>query len=611
MTFLKLLQVAAGGANPQQSIAIDGRLLGMAAASSSSSTEGVQMMQLVQQAMASAGISSTIQQPTSTAEFAKKDTIAAAAAAGVKGQGEGSESSIAAGSVMLQTAQQYKDYQRLMALTGMAIPPVYTMKVEDPVELVKVSFESKSIEIAGEVPIKKIDTENLSSPEKFDLSVDDSGNESKVGADVEVMTRAEKDGQNVVDVVEVGQVVEMKDGGPPPASSLVAGPAGGGRLDSAGGGGVIGNFHGHSSADLLSAELLLSLTGSNKDFHATAAAASKRSTPQAAGSNNLMSSPSGAPSSGRKRKQKPIASAKRQSVSNDEEVKGDLSTTPSSSKRRRTKKLKKDDREGEDGTETSEQLQKNKSKQFTPEELLEILNIPPSTSSKGAKGKSKDTVQPMPMAPGSKASAKMEQLKASRAVKPMKEYVIETDSDSNSSSSSSSSSHFTPDDDDNSNSSSDSSSDSSSNEDSSGGSKVKTTPIKKVMSAAARGRGKGRSRAGHRSESVSSSSDDESGSDEEGGVRKQKGVATMRGRGRIRRRGGGAMTVGRGRGSLPGLHVVSIPTRLLKGKLKQAKKQKNMEVCVSVYYVHMSQGSISSHSEKSIDYVVWMDILYV
>ena len=604
-----LVSGATGGiAAPQQAITIDGRLLGIGGGgagggATGSSPDGTQMLQLVQQAMVSAGVTSAIVQPP-------LDTAAA-----VQGQEQDTTSSSldkkhltpeklgGVASILQPTPIQLKDYQRLMALTAVAPPiPVYTMKVEEAVELVKVNFESKSIEMTGEVPITKIDTTTLTPDdcERLEASgglrgVAKPGGMAggKEGEKAAGEVSGKKEELEVAREEEVGGGKEVREAektsGDAEAKTEKGVERGGeGKINMVaeseerkkdGPGTIADSFYGHSSADLMSAELLLSLTGSgNKDWPAVSPTkttplkqpgpvrndlATTTTSPSVVGvAHTSATSSSSGSGGGRKRKQKPIASAKPQT-----ELEAAKEATPSSAKRRR---VKKHVAEGA-GSQSPQKERKEggaKSIQFTPEELLEILNIPPSSSSSksggGAKG-TKASVDSLSAISGSHASAKMEQLKASRAVKPMREYVIETDSeDSNSSSSSSSSSHFTP-------TSSDSSSDSSSNEDEDeeGSSEP---PVKKSPGGVAKGRAKGR-KLEQQGTAYHSSSSEESSSEEEeegegGGEEGKKSKAQQRGRGGAKRGGGGARRGG---------HVVSIPTRLLKTKIKRAKKLKSKQ----------------------------------
>lgn len=558
---------------PQQAIAIDGRLLGMGVGGATipgSGAESNQMIQLVQQAMASAGVATAfVQQPSqdSMAGAGKQDPA-----------GGNKEKAVV---IQQPSALQYKDYQKYLALTGLSMPqPVYTMTVQDAVELVKINFESKSIEITGEVPITKIDTETIS-PEKLSTMMRDSreGAELKVGSGSNtdrkkederkgIVTEPVKDGMieieqktDTVNVIEIPTSVDETKGKNVNSGVVAAEETVGGD-----------SFRGHSTADILSAELLLSLTGnSSKSWPTSSPLKGSPMKPGAAlNDSTLLTASSGAsphtPSTGRKRKQKPIASAKPAAAEEGNKTAG----SPASAKKRRPRKKKKDEEEGEEPVKQVEPkggTGLSKSKQFTPDELLEILNIPssakPGAGGKGpGKGRGKAGKDQEPMSV-SKASAKMEELKASRMVKPMKEYVIETDSDSNSSSSSSSSNGFTP-------TSSDSSSDSSSNDDSSEP-KVKT-PVQKPP---ARGRGRGRGKDRKLAERSSSSSDDSSSEeDDERDKKPRKGVAAG---GRRGGRGGKRGGATRGRGghtSSQRGHVVSIPTRLIKTKMKQKKKVK-------------------------------------
>ena len=547
-----ITQQAAVAVPAQQAITIDGRLLGMGA---SGSAEGTQMLQLVQQAMVSAGITTPTVLPSkdSTRRSSKQD------GADKAGMPNANLTQMIDGS-MLQQAGLKEYYQRYMAMGALSAgtAPIYTMKVEDPVQLVKVNFESKSIEFGGEVPIKKIDIESLSEEKSKQLK------EELKETEIPEKLKVEMEKQNV------SKGDEKTDGNVSVQEEVEVGGDAGRNADTSGG------FHGHSSADLMSAKLLLSLTENSSNNWSVS--------PKKNSSFLSITSPSSSggphtPSSGRKRKQKPIASAKPSSTPEKSGRKLKDETTPSGGKSRRGRKARKEDSDGEGGRDESST---STSKNFTPEELLEILNIPPSTSgrpgggvsNKGpAKSRAKSSKEAMDsLVSASRASDKMEQLKASRGPKPVKEYVIETDSDSNSSSSSSSSSRFTPD----SGSSSDSSSDSSSNDDDSSESKSKT-PIKKAsvpLSGSSRGRGRGRGK-GRVADSRYSSSDDSSSSDEENEEGKQgKGMASQQQSGGTKRRGRG-----RGMG-----HIVSIPTRLLKNKMKRGKKLKKQEVNVSINF---------------------------
>lgn len=572
-----------GVSQPQQTIAIDGRLLGLGGGVAGATADGAQMLQLVQQAMVSAGVTTaTVTPPSGT------DVLSA-----VKEEPSSALQKAPSGPVTAQPATiQFQDYQRFLSMNMVA--PVYTMKVEEAVELVKVNFESKSIDITGEVPMTKLDTQNIS-PEKMGFRDDSSRGPTEdsrePGGDKKAAAgegKKEGEGEKAAGVVCEGNSVDVVDVVEVALATTLGLPdkGGGGQSDRVDKGKELEAptpsmlLGGHSSADLMSAELLLSLTGnSSKEWPA-----SHKKSPVKSGVNDAVvatSSPAASgpqtPSSGRKRKQKPIASAKPQPPDK-------TGTTPT--KKRRVRKPKGAVAEG--GTATGVQAGKKSLQQFTPEELLQILNIAPDPSTKqdGVKAPSKGRGKAAkgPESVVSKASDKMEQLKASRAVKPMKEYVIETDSDSNSSSSTSSSSHFTP----NSGSSSDSSSDSSSNDDSSEP-KVKT-PVKKATTNVGRGRGRGRGKGRKLEQHGESSSDDDSSSEEEeeeeGEGKKQKGTVSQRGRGKTTR-GGGVAGRSRGRGGgggvrrgdasapLRGGHVVSIPTKLLKNK----KLKPPPEVC--------------------------------
>ena len=547
----------------QQPIAIDGRLLGITGPNTSA--DRTQMMQIVQQAMASAGVCSPIiHTPTGKAP---PTSTTPTSAEKERNKWEKKDKVLSSQEVLRRTVSH---------------PMVYSMTVKDPVQLIKVSFESKSIEIAGEVPIKKMEVDSLS-PDRFDKGEARKGEEGKdgegEGGEGVASERREVEGDNKEslnidekdkeDLERTKQKSESTEVDGNVSKETVHEPY---QLGTSA-------FHGHSSADLMSAELLLSLTGNSRQDWSISPNKSTPSKPTVASKNDILvtSSPSSSgpqtPSSARKRKQKPIASAKPQTDTPPEGKvpQGEGGVTPVvSGKRRRARKKKADDvdqsaSQASAKKKGTKEKPVSKSKQFTPEELLEILNITPSvSSSKSNRGgvagkggartklKSRDSaaLETGDFASSSRASDKMEELKASREIKPMKEYVIETDTDSNSSSSSSSSSRFTP----NSNSSSDSSSDSSSNEDSSGSRSKDMTPGQERVKE--KGRGSKR-----KTESQSSSSDDSSSDEEE----RTKGSAKR----------GGARGRGLSRGAiLHGGHVVSIPTHLLKKKIKHSKKLK-------------------------------------
>ena len=575
-----------------------------------------------------------------------------------------------------------QDYHQALALSAMM--PVMPVKVGDPVKLSTIDFESKSIEISGEVPIKTVEVDKETGklvPVTVPIERPELEQQQQEGMVVasEKAPSGKKGGESLkakkklkvaseeshVDVEEEGKK-QGKVGDDKIAKSHLAK-----EKEAA--------FSGHSSSDIMSAQLLLSLTdGPHKDWSAIPVPppipgpaqqqpppvdkvsdspakslltkeASIILTPVSLKSSGMYETASPASSTsqnttvsgGRKRKQKPIASAK----PDDESA----TTTPTPKGRKGGRKAKQGavQEEGTEGggasmeakSSTAKKKQaKDKTaaattgdkdtpgrlKQLSPEELLVLLDIPPSSSTgKGsgknktptakAKGKAKDKSNQNQdgryVLQSSNATAKMEQLKASRAGKPMKEYVIETDSESaDSSSSGTSSSRFSPD----SGSSSESSSDSSSEEGGGGeGSEAKAKPLPKKVPArsskggVARGRG-GRGRGGRAQrkgkKGESSSGESSSEDDEEESESKKKPTARARGGGARGGRGGrGPRGAGRqettpkqqGKDQHAG-HIVSIPTNLLSHKPASGKKRKAASRMVSKCYVHKSSVGLSS-----------------
>ena len=556
-----------------------------------------------------------------------------------------------------------QDYRQALALSAMI--PVMPIKVGDPVKLSTIDFESKSIEISGEVPIKMVEVDKetgklvpvIKHPDLEQLRQKGMAVESKKassGKEGEESSNTKKpkatDEESHIDVEE-GSKKQGQGGDDKAAKSHLAKEK-------------EGAFTGHSSSDIMSAQLLLSLTdGPHKDWSTIATpplpaaaqqppiekvpdspakslltkeasivltpvslkSSGRDETASPASSTSQRTTASG----GRKRKQKPIASAKPDNES------ATTTPTPTPKGRKGGRKAKQGavqeestkDEGGSTGAKSSTAKKKQasdkttaatvgnkdtpgRSKQFSPEELLVLLDIPPSSSSPGkgssknktqttkAKGKAKDksNLDGRYVLQSSNATAKMEELKASRAGKPMKEYVIETDSDSaESSSSGTSSSRFSPD----SGSSSESSSDSSSEEGGGGeGSETKAKPPPKKVPArsskggVARGRG-GRGRGGRaqrKGKKGESSSAESSSEDEEEFESKKKPTARGRGGGARGGRGGrGSRGATRqettpkqqGKGQSAG-HIVSIPTNLLSHKPVSGKKRKATSKTVSV-----------------------------
>ena len=508
---------------------------------------------------------------------------------------------------------------------GGAIPTLM-ITVAEAVPLGSIDFDSKSIEITGEVPIRKVEldsldeTSNVADGGRLLPAMSSTAKEIEEKGAMEIPKEDETETGKEVEKVEA--VKKSEEGQTPSLTAL----------------------HGRTSQEVMSAKMLLSLTGraAGKDWPISPldkdAPAQVFLTPPAVSLQSQVgmeqmatvsiamggayqttaipdgTSPASTPStpSGRKRKQKPTPSAKASDGAPTPDAagakQGSMLSPTTTSKGRRIRKPKQMDEEDPSKTGTTpkrsrkQQLQDNgnagKSREFTPEELLTILGIPPSTGSpspakektpaskgrqKGSAAKStdKDSDGAVAVLQGSEASAKMQQLKAERESKPMKEYVIETDSDSDSSSSGTSS--FSP----NSGSSSDSSSDSSSE----GGSPSETAkplPKKGVVSGdRGRGRGHGRGRAiggrnqrrREKTESTQSSSSDESSSEDEA-KEMMAGMSARNRRGRGRGRGGAVGTRG-GRQSRG--QIVSIPTSLLTQTPQAGKKRRASGHEVRVY----------------------------
>lgn len=494
---------------------------------------------------------------------------------------------------------------------GIPAMPVYAVKLPEPVPLSAVDFESKSIEITGEVPIRKVDLQEergaIADEGRLPLEAKVPGEDDKEAKKETVDGKQEKETKASVQEKEkeVVKPPKPKDGGV-----------------------IMETLRGHTSQEVMSAKMLLSLTGRqglssplDKDappsiFTAQAitqelneAVVRSEHLHAKAPAANVASPASGSapqtPSGGRKRKQKPTPSARAGEPSSTLETAGDKSTpTVASARAKRIRREKKTDvaymEDGEENKDQevaetskhgrtkqakSEERKPGKSQEFTAQELLAILEIPPSAEgevpsmptkakpqktstpkgSRGRKGvatKSKN-VDGKADIPASKA---MQQLKAGRENRPLKEFIIETDTESgddSDSSTSGTSSGFSPD--------SGSSSDSSSNSSSESAPSESKTPQK----GAARGRGgrgrggrgRGRGRASSGGHARKNSSSDESSSEEEspeatGGGRARRGGGP-RGRGRAVR------GVGRARG-----HIVRIPTKILSHKPSSGKKRK-------------------------------------
>ena len=545
-----------------------------------------------------------------------------------------------------------QDYRQALALSAMM--PVIPIKVGDPVKLSTIDFESKSIEISGEVPIKTVEVDKETGelvPVTVPVKRPELDQQQQKGVAVESENALSgKEGEESLKPKKLKAASEESHIDVEGESKKQSDDKTAKEREAA--------FSGHSSSEIMSAQLLLSLTGGpHKDWSAistppmpvSAQQQQQQPTDKASDSptkslltkepsvvltpvslkssgRDETASPASSTSqhtsasSGRKRKQKPIASAKpdddsatttptpkgkkggrkaKQSTVQEESAEAGETTTETKSSSAKKKPAN-------DKTATGDKTTPGRSKQFSPEELLVLLDIPPSSSSSAGKGSNKNKT-PTAKAKGkakdkssqdgryvlqsSNATAKMEELKASRAGKPMKEYVIETDSESaDSSSSGTSSSRFSPD----SGSSSESSSDSSSEEGGGGGegSETKAKPLPKkapargskggvVRGRGGRGRGGRTQRKGKKEESSSGESSSED--DKEDFERRKKPMARARG-GRARGGRGGRGPRGgagrqettpkqQGKGQRPG-HIVSIPTNLLSHKPASGKKRK-------------------------------------
>ena len=553
---------------------------------------------------------------------------------------------------------KFQDYRQTLALSGIPMIPVMPVKVGEPVKLSTIDFESQSIEITGEVPIKKleIDTETGKVVRETLLSASsEPTTKQRTESEAEsekTAPRGRENGSQVaketagseeshVDVESESRQVEVGSAEPSRKSVTKEGKEVGGVA-----------FSGHSSSDIMSAQLLLSLTdGHHKDWSGSSTVpplppSSELQTGMTESpTKSLLSKeasivltpvqlkPSGrdetaSPASstsqagGRKRKQKPIASAKPGDEGIESTTPATKTSTPTPTPRGRRGGRKKKQTTEEDVVEEGRTTEPKSSakkkqasekdgteketpgrlKQLSPEELLVLLDIPPSTGKASSKtktpvsklkgkGKDKSSQDGRSVLQSSNATAKMEQLKASRAGKPMKEFVIETDSDSDSSSSGTSSSRFSPDSGSSSESSSDSSSDEGGEKDASEAKAKpppKKVPARSLKGSVARGRG-GRGRGGRAqrkekkeaSSSEGSSSEDATEETEESKKKPARGrgrATATRGGGRGGSRGGRAVRADtqqttatkQGRGG----HIVSIPTNLLSHKPTSGKKRK-------------------------------------
>ena len=481
----------------------------------------------------------------------------------------------------------------------------YVMSVGEPVELGVFDFHSKSVEISGEVPIKAMEL-------KDDKEVMISIAQARELAGEEMKVSENEISKLKVSIPDKAEAVKPKDS----------------------------TMHhevlkGHTSTEVMSAKMLLSLTGRPEiqvspldkeppQVLSTMAVPSTEAGVIAGGAapavpTSTPSSDQRAPASsrgGRKRKQKPTPSAKPSKAQETEEGKEEERGEMDKAEKKESPKGRKG-RRGKAGSEESPEKNKSAGKtkkatgrvlkevkigQLSPQELLSILNIPPSKdkspSTKGRSGTSKASKEEQT------ASARMEQLKAERGSRPVKEFVIESSAsesgDESDSSSGSGSTSFSP----NSGSSSDSSSDSSSEAQPS---EPKPLPQKAPTGRGRGARGRGRARGGRRGrqtaaakarvkQTTQSSSSDESSEEEkeeeeqkeedveeevEGPRRKRQSAGRARGRvsgggrGRGRSRGGKAGPTG---------HIVSIPTDIL--TTMPVKKKRKLSKEVSAHFVY-------------------------
>ena len=403
-----------------------------------SGTNNAQMVKLVQQAMASAGVVGGVGGGVIAAPFIPGQAPPSSSSGnlpipnsnkkteGVKKVDAAPTGGTATATVLPQKTtpqamggkvafppQPMSFGQMVLTPSGLIVPQVFAMKVEEPVPVGKVSLESTSIELTGQVPIKKIDTETM---EVVKESGDSSGKEANMadggrgdeGSLVGSAGVGKEDSGKVGrgrDMVEGGGVGKEGEGGSKKNLGLEETSDSGEKAknevsklgeDSAHKSRVpntsTSQFFGHSTADIMSAELLLSLTGGGgaKAWPATSPKKGLSAKDSPAGVVRASTSGGGdthTPSSGRKRKQKPIASAKPSQsgpqAGTENALKADISF--SVPKPKRPRKSKKDEAAPVVSEESATKQvagkedggTAKKSKQLTSEELLEILNIPP------------------------------------------------------------------------------------------------------------------------------------------------------------------------------------------------------------------------------------------
>ena len=490
---------------------------------------------------------------------------------------------------------------------GVVIPsfPVYVMNVGPPVKLESFDFRSKSVEISGEVPIRAVE-------------VNDGKETTILLSDLRELMGDKLEGSGADD----GNVTKREKSSNKPSQGHET-------------------LKGHTSTEVMSAKMLLSLTGRSDQVSpldkeppgaissgsgtaptmtdagpALGESAQAASSPSASTVSSNRQTPTGSKGA-RKRKQKPTPSVKpseadrkKEHQKKEKEDGKSEKSTPTTAKGKRSRKPKSTTAEetpekGKSSTKSKKGSQKSgKGEGLSEQQLLSGASSKEKSPSTKSRLKTAKEVQT--------ASARMEQLKAERGSRPVKEFVIESSSGSDSgeesdSSSGSGSTSFSP----NSGSSSDSSSDSSS--ETQQPAEPKPSP-QKVTSGRGRGRGRGRGMRGRggrgggrgggvgkpkeKVKSHSSSSEGSSDEEEEDGeltreVKKQKRQQSIPEKGN---RGRVAMAKGRGRGRGAGRggrgrprkdpsagHIVSIPTDLLES-IPAKKKQRKQEVCVCDMY---------------------------
>ena len=503
----------------------------------------------------------------------KKETKRNSTVEGV-GEGKGGKEKSTAGDLQAAKVDGKKEKEKVGLHVPHASPglfvPVYALKTSEQVKLESFDFRSKSVEISGEVPIRVI-------------QIGENGEEDTIP----LSRLKELVGESTTEPAGEGKAKDV----PPSLGKEVLTTS-------------------HTSTEVMSAKMLLSLTGRSEvsplEKEPPRSVGASQATPEGAtvasetsvASATTPSSSGGTPNGvgrqtpsgskgARKRKQKPTPSAKPSAsgeTQQKEQPKNDTSATATTKPEKTATPAKKRARKtaaksgaATAGEKSSPQTEKTKgptrpkkgsqknSKSVVGGDNFSSASPASLTKEKSSSGKSRVKT----------ASARMEQLKAERGSHPVKEFVIESssgsDSEESDSSSGTGSTSFSP----NSGSSSDSSSDSSSENQQSGD--PKPSPQKPAVTARGRvgggargrggrgGRGGGGKRRGGpaagkgrgKPKSQSSSSEESSGGEEEEGegeVKKQKIEPSGQSGGRRGKAGGvkgrqrGQPTRGRGRG---------------------------------------------------------------